>query len=438
MTGPRRRDVLGLLAGGTAALAGCNDLQEVVEGPEPSIEPATIREITAGDVPSPEPVVAIDATERLVDTHRERIVDLLRDVPAPFTADDVPNAAVRQELTEAVAASRENRAAAADADRHEERFRRLRDARSNAAFVAWAWRAIDDGATMADVETAAAELRDDLAAAERDREYVGGDDLVGAVLAHRAIETRLDDAARHLDHEHRRAATGALAVGGVASNVEEARANLDGATIRYDAYVASLDESRSHRDGLAAVVERLRGTVESRRPDLPDDWNGDPNALVGPDVEGTPAGWTLEELAYVVDEPARLFEGGADRLAVTVLRTHDYLVAARGFRTLRDHIEDGERYRPTSAEDVRALRADAIDAIRTALDTTPGERLTRRELVEDADIVAYVDRDLREDVSHSDEPVPVGNLGYPLGAYLTVAVTAAATPAASETVVEAV
>lgn len=433
MTGLCRRDVLGLLAGGTAALAGCSDLRSVVEPPEPTVEPATLQEISTGEVPAPEPVVVIDAEERLVDTHRERVVDLLRDVPTPFSADDIPNAVIRAELNDAVAASRENRAAAADADRRGERLRRLRDARGNAAFVATAWSAIDEGTTMADVEATADAVRDDLESAERDREYVGGDDVVRAVLAHGAIEARFDDAASRFDRPRRRATSGAIAIGEVAQDVEEARANLDGATVRYDAYTASLDDPRSRRDGFANAVETLRETVDSRQPDLPDDWSGDPNALVDADVEQTPAGWALKELAYSVDEPERRFRGGVNRLASEVLEAHEFLVAARGFETLRDRIEDGD-WRVRSADDVRALRTEAVDAIGTAIGTTPGERLTQRGLVVDAAIVAYADQELREDVEHSDDSVPIRDLAWPLGDYLKVAVTAPATPAASETV----
>lgn len=433
---PRRRDVLGLLAGGTAALAGCSELRDAIGDSEPTVEPATIEALTAGDVPSPAPVVAIDADERLVDTHRERVAALLREVPTPLTADHVPNAAIRQELSDAVEHAHEREAAASSADHRDERFRALRDARGSAGFAAWAWRAIDGDTTLADVETAAAELRDDLAAAERDREYVGGDDVVRAVLAHDAIESRLDDAGRRLDRGHRRPGTGAVAVGEAGSELAESRANLDGATVRYDAYTASLDGATSERHRLASAVETLRERVRAQQPTLPDDWDGEANSLVGPDIEELPAGWALEDLAHSVEEPERRFRGET-RLASSVLEAHDYLAAASAFETLRDRIERGDHRTLTSAEDVRTLRGDAVDAIRTALGTTPGERLTRRKLVRYAGFVAYVDRELREDVSHSDDPVPVAHLDDGLGYYLGVAVLAGATPDASAQVVAA-
>lgn len=437
MTGHRRRDVLGLLAGGTAALAGCSELRGVVGGSEPTVEPATIEEITAGDVPSPAPVVAIDADERLIDIHRERVTALLREVPTPLTADHVPNAAVREELSDAVEHAHDQEAAASSADHRDERFRALRDARGTAGFAAWAWRAIDGDTTLADVEAATAELRDDLAAAERDREYVGGDDTVRAVLAHDAIESRLDDAAPRLDRDHRPPGTGAVAVGEAGSELAESRANLDGATVRYDAYTASLDGATSERDRLASAVETLRERGRAQQPTLPDDWDGEANALVGPDVEELPAGWALEDLARSVDEPERRFRGGGQRLASSVLEAHHYLAAASAFETLRDRIERGDHRTLTSVADVRALRGDAVEAIRTALGTTPGERLTRRKLVRYAGFVAYADRELREDVSHSDDPVPVAHLDDDLGYYLSVAVLAAAMPDASAQVVSA-
>lgn len=438
---PRRRDALGLLAGCTAALAGCSDLQEVVGESEPTVAPSAIEELTAGEVPTVDPVVAIDAEEQLVDTHRERVVDLLREVPTPFTADDVPNAAVRKELTDAVDAARERRSVAAEADRREERLRRLRGARASAAFAARAWAAIDGDTTVADVEAAAADLREDLEAAEQDREYLGDDDLVRAVLVHGAIEGRFGDADRRLDPERRRhrRSTGAIAVGKHAETVEAARANLDGATVRYDVYTASLDEPRSRRDRLAAAAGTLRDEVTRRRPDAPGDWNDDPDELVddSADIERTPAGEALERLYHGARYTERVTEPGANRLASIVLAAHTNLRSTRGFTTLRERIEAGEHRTVTSADDVRALRADAADAIQSALGTTPGERLTRRELVEASETVAYVDRELREDAAHADDPVEVRDLARPLGGYLTVALTATATPAASASVLEA-
>jgi hypothetical protein len=441
MTGPRRRAVLGLLAGGTAALAGCSDLQGLVERPEPTITPAEIRDITSGTVPAPDPVVAIDADERLVDTHRERVVDLLREVPTPLTADHVPNAAVRKELSDAVEFARERQAAASEADRREARFRALRDAREHAGVAAWTWRAIDEGATLEDVAAAAADLQDVLAAAERDREYVGGDDLVRTLLAHGAIEARFDAAARQVDLDRERGhgpgGSGAVAVGEAAGRVEVARANLDGATVRYDAYRESLDEQRAHRDRLATTVETLRETVASRQPDLPNDWDGNPNELVEPTVDETPAGRALQDLAYAVHEPSTRFQGGANRLASTVLSAHQFLFSAAGYETLRERIERGDHRQVTSAADVRELRTAAVDAIESALGTTPGERLTRRELVTDASAVARADQELGDEVAHSVDPVPVRALTWPLSYYQTVALTAAATPDASATVVDA-
>lgn len=434
MTPHRRREVLGLLAGGTAALAGCSYLQGDDSGP--TVDRATLREVTAGDVPQPEPVVVVDTGGRLADRHRDRIETLLDEVPTPLSADDVPNAAVRAELTDAVGYTREQLTSASEATQREDRLWRLRSARGDAGFAAWAWRAIDEDATVEDVGATADELRDDLATAERDREYVGRDP-VRALLAHASIEERFESATRRLDGERRPRSSGAVGVGDLGSTVEEARANLDGASLLYDAYTESLDDATSQRDRFEAAGERLREAAERRRPEEIADWNRDPNALVEPDIEGTPAAGALEELAYTFEEQLGWSSDDPNRLASSVLGGHEFLLRAAGFGTLRDRIESGDSWRVESGDDVRQLRADAVDAIRVALDTSPGERLTRRELVQDAGTVAYVDEDLRSTIEHADEPVGIADLSLELADYLTVQHTAAATPAASETVVTA-
>lgn len=423
-----RRGALALLG----ALAGCSATTPLGGG-ETDLDGAAIRAAVAGDAPSiPERLPVGIGSDHLAATER-RARTLIDAVPPDLGPERIPNGAIRERI-------RRKREYAVDSfDRGTaaptpfERLDAVADARAEARFAAAAWRAVDAGLTREDLTDEADAVRRDRRAFRDRWQYVGGDP-VAAVRVHAAIERRVDGGRADVAFgEPRRYRLGnPLGVGEIAEEIERARVAVDDATHFYDRLVQSVDEPTPLRDRFVGARTTLRDAFESARDALPAVDSEAPWRVEGVDVEDTPAEWALEELYRPIDP--RYDDGWREAPpARSLLWAHDSFVGLAAFRSLRERVATGETFVVESAEDVAAMRSDAVEAVRTASDESSVPVLTRTVLTDVSDRIGHTD----DRLSDVDDAVTAARVRRELSTYLVAAARARATPAASERVAEA-
>ncbi|USZ69825.1 hypothetical protein NGM10_17160 (plasmid) [Halorussus salilacus] len=437
-----RRGFLALAACG--AFAGCTDLVgDFRDGndEEVTVDGAALREVVSADAPTAPATIPVDIERAHLDESESRARDSLSSVPAPLDSGDVPNGAIRAELTDTYEGATGALDAAADAESDLEAAAELRSARRDARAVAASWAAIEEGLTRDDVRGDADPVGDALDDFRRRWRYVG-DDPVRAVVVHETIESLVERAAREwrgvTDPESRRGPEREtretpMAVGETAGALERARASLDDAAHFYDRFDASLDDSRRLGSALGTAGESLAATVERRLSDLPDGDRDDPSSFVDRELGDAPAGAALAELYSSVDTPYALEDARSmGQRASVVTGAHETLVRIRAFESLRERIEDGEFVTVESADDVRTLREDAVDAVETALDSSANPLLVEPVVTDAAWVISFVDGRLPD--TRTDDEIRVGYIDHDLGGYVRAAELARATPPTSRTV----
>jgi len=434
---PTRRGFLALAA--SAGLAGCNGFGYFSDDRGPTIDGAALSDALVPEPPTMTDRLPVDVEDSYLDEAAAAAREDLAAVPAPLDADDVPNGAIRAELTRMYEDATESLDAASSAESTAGAMSRLRDARADARAAAAAWAAVDGDLDRADVRASAPAVRDDLDAFRVRWRYVG-QEPVRAVLAHATIEELVASAGRRLRNPEGRRyrrdhSGGPLAVGELAGEIEAARAATDDAAYIYDRYVGSLDDPRSIGDGLRAVGESLVETLDERREALPGEPHDEVSSLVDRDVEGTPIGHALPELRDAEYADGLEDELATGRRASVVLSVHDTLAQVRAFERLRERVADDEYVRVEAAEDVRAIRDAAVEAVAAAAESDENPRLDRRLLRTVGDL-RFADDQL-EQYADRDE-VPVDWLVRELGYYVATEARAREIPAASATVAEAV
>lgn len=439
-----RRGFLALA--GCAAASGCNALPDALGEDDDGDDPVTVdgdalREAVSGEVPTAPETVPVEIERAYLDETESRARDLLSSVPAPLGREDVPNGAMRAELSDDYEDATDALNAATDAETRFERMASLRSARQHARSVAAAWAAIDEGLTREAVREDAAPVRDALDDFRGRWRYVG-EDPVRAVVVHATLESLVESAARRArrvadpsasrrPYETRETP---ISVGGVAADLERARAALDDAVHLYDRFTASLDDPRRLGSAFEAAGESLAETVEERRDDLPDGDRHEPSSLVDRDVGDTPVGSALGELYGYVDRAYRLEDArSSGRRASAVLAAHEVLVRVRAFESLRRRIEDGEDVSVESVDDVRRLREDAVEAVEAALESPDHPELTRRVVGDFAGTFDFVADRISDRAGR--EEVQIGWFERELGRYVAAAESAPATPPTSAEVV---
>lgn len=431
-----------LAAGGSVlasgAVAGCSAIPDDLLGGGPTtIDASKLQSIVDGPVPSvprPSPVPIEDAK---LDAVREQTEERLSSVPFPLTAAEVPNGAVRREVTDVRDRARQLLANASDEPSAYAALGTLYDARAEAERVAVTWAAIDAGRTYDDVAKRAPKIRQDLDSF-RDRWSYEGADPVAAVLVHRSIEARIAAARRRatLGEEGSRRRPiqpdHAINVGILAKTLERSRASLDGAQYIYGRFRETTSDRRPLRSRFESARESLRATYRSEYDALPDFDERNPT-FVDRDVSGTPAERALEFLYYDFQEFDRGDERDGPSLAIDVLRLHADIAYLRAFVALRSRIEEGADVRIESADDVRQLRKSAIERIRTALQETAQPVLTRTVAADLVGWVEYADKEL----SMWDDTVRVDHIARDTSEYLMAGVVADVLPRTSADVARA-
>ncbi|RMB13495.1 hypothetical protein [Haloplanus aerogenes] len=424
-----RRGVLALL--GSAALAGCSATNPLGGDDETELDGAAIRAAVTADAPPsiPERLPVGIGDDHLAAT-RGRARSLIDAVPATLGPEQVPNGAIRERIGRRREHAVDSFDAAAEAATPFERLEAFAHARAEARFAAGAWRAIDEGLTREDLSDEADAVRADRRAFRERWQYVGGDPVT-AVRVHAAIERRADPGRTDMAFgEPRRYRLGnPLGVGEIAEEIERARVAVDDAAHCYDRLVQSVDEPTPLHDRFVDARETLRDAFEAEREALPSVDPEQPWQVEGVDVEETPAEAALEELYRPVDP--RRDDGWAETTpARALLWAHGSFVGLGAFASLRERVADGETFAVESAEDVAAMRSDAIEAVRTAADESSVPVLTRTMLTDVSARIGHTD----ERLSKADDDVTAARIRREVSTYLVAAARARATPAASERV----
>lgn len=428
-----RRGVLALA--GSALAAGCGGLGDLAGSDSPTIDGDDLRAAVAGDPPAVPETVPVGIADAHLDAAADRARDLLASVPHPLDAGDVPNEAARQHLSHVYERAESALDAAAAESSPFERLARLRRARGQARAAAAGWAAVEGDASFADLRAEAESIRSDVAAFRREWWYAG-DSPVPAVVVHAATEDLVGSAVRRtgsvLDPRRDRRET-PVTVGERAESVEGARASLADARHLFERQVASTDDPSDLRAAFDAAGRSLADRVAERRRDLPDGDPHSPSSFVGRDVEDTPAGAALEYQWFRLD---RDVERGREtgRLATVVVAALRTLADVRAFEALVRQVERGEHRTVADADDVRALREDAVSAVEAAAESGRSA-LTNAVLARVAERVEDADDRLAD---HADgDEMSVAWLARELGVYVQAAAVARAAPQASATVAEA-
>ena len=420
-----RRGALAALS----ALAGCGATNPLGDD-RTELDGAAIRALVDDSVPAVPERLPVGVGAAHLAASEERARALLDAVPASLGPDDLPNGAIRERIRRKREYAVEGLDAAAEAPTPFERLDALAGARADARFAAGAWRAIDDGLTRDDLRDEAGTVRDDRAAFRDRWRYFGGDPAV-AVRVHAEIEERVDAGRADVAlGEPRRYRVGnPLGVGEIAEEIERAHVAVSDAAHCYDRLRASVDEPTDLRTRFLDARRTVREVFESERDDLPPVDAEEPWQVEGVDTEDTPAAEALEELYRPID-PRHDDEWDDEWLARSLHWAHASLIGLRAFASLRARVADGETFAVESADDVAAVRREAIDAVRTA--AAEPTILGRTALTDAAARLGHADdrlTEVRDDVS----AVQIRN---EVGRYLVVMARARAVSRASERVVE--
>lgn len=434
-----RRAVLGLT--GSALLAGCGALPSPSPfggEAETTLDGAAIRSVVAGDGPVvPERIPVEVGTER-IEAGRARVRELLAVAPLPLDRSEIPNGAIRAELTDAAERAREDLDAAAAAPSPITALRHLRFARMRAGRVAGGWRYVDEGLRRGDLRDDADRLADDVAAFRAERSYAGAPDgAVRSVLVHATVGKLAGTAAGH-------ATTGGgdrpgewrsnpVSVGELVGDLERGGAALTDARHVYDRYVGSLDAARDLHARFAAAGADLLDLLADRSGDLPSS-DASPAAVVDGLTENSPGGLALEGLLDDVGYRRSLTDPRDEGdVATVVVRAHGRLARVGGAEALVAALREGTRFRPASAADVRSLRKTTLAALEGAVRDAPHPDLAREAAADLAGRVRYADREL----ARVGDDTAADRLAMDLREYVRVRYVARALPEAGRAVADA-
>ncbi|WP_128478777.1 hypothetical protein [Halorussus pelagicus] len=429
-----RRGFLALA--GTATLAGCNGVGDIGvfsgEDESPEIEGEALSDALSTVPPTVPERIPITVEQSQLDETTAAVRDRLEPVPTPFDTTEIPNGAIRNEISKMHEEATGALDDAASAPSPVEAMESLREARESARALAAAWEAIDAGLALADVRERIPRTRDAIETFRGRWRYVG-DEPIRAVLVHGKIEELVAFAGRRIGSAGERYGRGLenpIRVGECAGALEGARAALADAEYLYDRYESSLADPRPIRSEMTAVGESLVRTLEDRLAALPDGNLREPSSFVERDIEGTPVATALGELYRELDYADGLEdEQATGQRAQVVLSVYETLVSARGFESLRERVANGDHATIKSASDVRQIRESAIEAFEDALASSGNSNLGQYVLSEEVGTFEYADRKLGE--YDEDRDISADWLNEELGQYVAVGATARATPETS-------
>ncbi|NEU59133.1 hypothetical protein [Halorussus sp. MSC15.2] len=412
------------VAGATLA-AGCSEFNPLDSSTSESVYSHELPDVTddgeSGPVVTEAIPVAIEQSK--LDEATQRVNELLETLPMPFGSESIPNGYIRHRLLDAASEATAHVEDARTTHTRFAAFQSLREARANARYAAAGWGFVERGVTQADLKTEHQQALDEARTLRTNHEY-RGTDPVRAALVHAHIERNLDHVLDARKPSGRAEHGSLLAVAEWGEHAEQATALAADSRYLYDQFTASLpSDAGTIRKTLGTATEHLAQDLRSRDKDLPSEPTEDDHDI---------AWWLQYRLR---DDAARSVDAVADAIgpASAVLAATGGLTDFLAYERIRDRIESGEQFGVQNAADVRSVRSQAIEAIRTALEESPRPELVRPILADAAARVAYADERLAR---HQGE-VRLAQLEDPVRGYITATVRARSTPSACRRVLNA-
>lgn len=420
---PTRRGFLAA-AGGTF-LAGCGGLSGFSGDSETVISSYRLPDVTDDGKADPIVVEAIpvDIEQGQLAKRMRRVSDLLETVPVPLSPEKIPNGVIRHRLLDA---TNDATTSVQDARTAQTRFsalHALRQARENARYAAAGWAYVDSNLTKQELQAEHQQAIDDAQSLRTRLEYLGTDSVRAALVyaqIERNLELVLNDRPPHI-HE----SSPLLTVAEWGEHATSTRALADDTHYLYDRYTTSLPETASPiKDTLATAAETLAEQLRNRRENLPPE----PTESDGEDFE-----WRLryrlrddaeDSVRQITEAP------GPARAVVTAV---EGLTDFSAYERIQTQLKESDPFRIKEASDVREMRRQVLQAIRTALEQSPRPALARPVLADTAAAVSYAD----EELARYRGEVRVARLNDPIRRYVTAAARARSVPTACQHVIDA-
>ncbi len=414
-----------LAAAGTALFAGCSEFDSLGDDSGESVFSHELPEVT--DDGEAEPVLAeaipVAIERSKLDDATRRVGELLETLPMPFGPESVPNGHVRERLLDAASDATARVEDARTAGTRFSALRSLREARTRARYASAGWGFAERGVTQSDLAAEHRRTLDEARELRASHEYLGTDP-VRAALVHARVErnfVRLFESRKPSGRVEHGTLLGVAEWG---EHAEEATALVGDTRYLYGQFTASLpSDAGTVEKRLATAADRLVQDLRSRREDLPPEQTADDRDIA----------WWLRYRRR--DAAASSAERVADATgpASAVLAATEGLTDFLAYDRIRDRIDDDEEFGVREAAEVRAVRSQAVEAIRTALDESLRPELVRPVLADAASRVAFAD----EALARYRGEVRLARLDDPLRRYYTATVRARSAPSACRRVLDA-
>ncbi|AEH37918.1 hypothetical protein [Halopiger xanaduensis] len=433
--GPRRRQFLaGLAAASGVAVAGCADLPLL--GDESTTFTASDADAVIADAtPTVEWPAPVRPSSSALEDARDRIDDLLADVPESLGPDDVPNGVVRESIVE----NREEAVRARDeADRATGRekyhaFRGTRDGRETARAALTTLLAIEED-TDALVDELADE-REAVQSAVRERldgiDYRGDDTEDGrrrAALYYQQLESDLVRAQRLLERWSADPGMNVVELGEAAGELEFATATVavwDHLADRYENDTTGADLESVFDSALERSIDRAEA-VEFPEQDG-EEWY---DAVGLEELDDGRLELTVWHAGReVTDARERMEEGRTNGNVGTGLHgAVQFEQAFRAFEHLRDRIAAESVAPPDDVDAIRAERDRALESAVAAREQVPvaDPSLGAYVLGETLQSFEWTDESVRRYATH--DPEVVVSLSREYGEYARLQAELAALP----------
>lgn len=400
MTDPTRRDVLaGLGTAAVATVAGCNRLQDESDAPT-RFDADDVRTVLSTSTPEFQRPVPVQPDGEAIEQGLTRCTDLVETVPSSISTEEVPNGAVRREISQYRADAVEARGDVEDESEPFHALLSLREARATALRAAAAFQAIQNDLASS-LERAQRELRTRVGTRLVQVEYTGDDRGRTLLLAFR-LERALLGARRRVNRGFRTPDPNVLDVGDLADDVEHAAATLDATealTARHDA------ETTEPTDFTNAIGTTLRATELSIGRSDPPDPDASERELFGRPLE-------RRELQYLSQNALRSADRWREDLATArtegrfaIGLDHAFRAErdARAFETVARRIEEDTIPELETVEPIRTEREAALEAARSVPVEPAEPSLAGDVLARSGQQLTWLDQELKRHVDGDSE-----------------------------------
>lgn len=398
----RRQFLAGLAAASGVAVAGCAELS-LMGDESPTFTASDADAVLTDATPTVKWPAPVQPASSALEDARDRIDNLLADVPESLGPDDVPNGVVREAIVENRDEAVRIRDEADQATGREQyrTFRTTRDGRRSARTALTTLLAIDEDADALVDELA--DEREAVRSAVRERldgiDYRGDDTEAGrrrAALYYQQLESDLVRAERLLERWSADPGMNVVELGEAAGELEFATATVavrDHLADRYGRDTDAADLESAFEDALERSIDRAEAVEFPEQDD--EEWY---DAVGLEELDDDRLELTVWHAGREVTDARERMEGGrTNGNAGTGLHgAVQFEQAFRAFEHLRDRIAAGSVAPPEDVGGIRAERDRALESAVAAREQVP---------VADPSLGAYVLGETLQSFEWTDESV---------------------------------